>query len=71
MAFLTEISAARYFRAPRHAGNAGIDRARLRRLVVSAIKQACEIAAALALITAIMVALAFFELWIWLPTWPK
>jgi hypothetical protein len=70
MSFFTEVSASRHFRR-RPAIEASIDGARLRRFAVSAIKQACEIGAALALIAAIMTALAFFELWIWLPTLPK
>jgi hypothetical protein len=71
MAFLTEVSAARYFRASRHVGEVRIDHPRLRPFVVSTIKQACEIGAALVMIAAIMTALAFFELWIWLPTLPN
>jgi hypothetical protein len=71
MAFLTDISTSRHFPLRRRAAGAGIDRARLGRRAVSAVKQACEIVAALAFIAAIMTALAFLELWIWMPTLPK
>jgi hypothetical protein len=71
MTFLTEASASRYFRVRRLVAGAGIDRARLARSKASAIKAACEIVGALALIATTMTALAFFELWVWVPHLPR
>lgn len=71
MAFLTEVSAGRYFRFRHPAAGDGMSGVRLRRSAVAAVKDACDFAAALAVIAAVMTALALFELWIWFPHLPR